>query len=571
MSAFDTLITGGTVIDGTGAPPREADIAIVDGRIAAIAPGLARAGHHSREQIDARSLLVTPGFIDVHTHYDGQATWDSRLWPSSQHGVTTAVMGNCGVGFAPCKPEDRDTLVSLMEGVEDIPGAALAEGLPWNWESFAQYLDAVAARARDIDIAALLPHGPVRVHAMGERAVRREAANAADLRAMQAQVRSALAAGAMGLSTSRTLAHRTADGHLTPTFDAASSELTTLGEALAGQRSAVFQMISDWADPQAEFDMLRRICRSSGCAGTLTLVQVDHKPQLHEQLMEFIAEAQAAGERIIGQVIARPVGVLMGMDTSLNPFSCRPAYRALNHLPLDQRVAQLARPEVREAILAQEDNNPHLFMKHYGRRFERMFALNEQPDYLPGPEDSAAAQAQRAGVEPARWLYQYLLGDGGRALAYVPLANYRDGTPQAIASMLSYAHSVPALGDGGAHVGTICDASAGTFILTEWVRARGQFSLAQGIQMLTQRPAALYGMHDRGQLTLGLRADINLIDIDALAIERPRIVHDLPAGGRRFVQGARGYRATLVNGQITYRDGAATAALPGRLLRRAGV
>ncbi len=570
MTHLDLVIRGGTVVDGSGAAPFLADVAIANGKIAAIGPCI----ESTAPELDARGLLVTPGFIDVHTHYDGQATWDARLQPSSLQGVTTAVMGNCGVGFAPCRAEDRATLIELMEGVEDIPGAALSEGLRWDWESFPQYLDSLARQSRDIDIAALLPHGALRVHVMGQRAVRREAATAADLAAMCSLVGAALDAGAVGLSTSRTAAHRTLAGELTPMFDAEAAELRALGLALAGRPNAVFQMISDFGDLEGEFEILAGICRDSGCHGTLTVAQVHHKPQQHEQLLALIARANAQGLRITGQVITRPVGVLMGFDTTLNPFSCRPAYTALAGLPLTERVAQLRRPEVRATILGQDDHQPHVFMHYYGQRFDFMFVLCEGaaglPNYLPQATDSVAERAARAGCAPAEWLYKHMLGEDGAALIYLPLANYRDRNAQAIELQLKHPNTLPALGDGGAHVGTICDGSAGTFLLTEWVRERGVFSIQAAVQMLSQKPAELYGMPDRGRLAVGLRADINLIDLAALAIERPYLVRDLPAGGRRFLQGARGYRATLVAGELTYRDGAATEALPGRLLRRAG-
>ena len=564
---FDLVIRHGTVVDGTGAAPLQADVGIKDGRIQAIGPDLPA----GLDEIDATGLLVTPGFVDVHTHYDGQASWDTRMWPSSLQGVTTAVMGNCGVGFAPCRAPDRETLIELMEGVEDIPGAALAEGLAWGWESFPEYLDFLSSRQRDIDIAALLPHGALRVFAMGERAVRREAATPADLALMTALVAQALDAGAAGLSTSRTAAHRTIKGELTPMFDAEAAELIALGAALAGRPDAVFQMISDFGDIDSEFEILARICRDTGCTGTLTVAQVHHKPQQHLQLLDKIAQANAQGLRITGQVIARPVGVLLGFDTTLNPFSCRPSYSALATWPLAERVAQLRLPAVRQAILTEADHQPHVFMRYYGTRFDGMFPLCEpgaaEPNYLPQPTSSIAAQAARDGIDPAPWLYDHLLGQDGSALVYLPLANYREGNALAIEALLSHPNTVPALGDGGAHVGTICDASAHTFLLTEWVRERGRFSIEQAVQMLTQRPAQLYGLHDRGVLAVGARADINLIDLAALAIEPPHLVRDLPAGGRRLLQGACGYRATLVAGQVTYRDGVATAALPGQVIR----
>lgn len=563
-TSYDLVIRGGRVIDGSGAAARVADVGVREGWIVAVGPALAR----GKVELSAAGLVVTPGFVDVHTHYDGQATWDSRLAPSSQNGVTTVVIGNCGVGFAPCRPADHGALIELMEGVEDIPGSALAEGLAWDWESFPDYLDALARRPHDMDVAALIPHGPLRVYVMGERALRREAATPDDIAAMQALIRAALAAGAMGLATSRTMAHRSSRGDYTPMYEAAAAEIIGLGEALADSPGAVFQMISDFDDPQTEFELIREVCRRTGCAGTLTVVQYDHKPRFHEQLLAMISAANAEGLRITGQVLPRPPGVLMGFDTSLNPFSCRPSYAALAALPLAERVAQLRRPEVRAAILGEADHAPHVFMQYYGRAFQRMFPLEAKPDYLPGAEASVAARAAAADRDPAEWLYDYCLGDAGSALVYLPMANYSDGNPDVIEAMLKHPHTVPALGDGGAHVATICDAGYATFLLTEWVLRRQALPLEAAVQMLSQRPAELYGMHDRGQIAPGLRADLNLIDLDALGLERPHLVRDLPAGGRRFLQVVHGIRATVVGGEITYLNGQSTGALPGQLVRR---
>ncbi|MFN0184537.1 MAG: N-acyl-D-amino-acid deacylase family protein, partial [Aquabacterium sp.] len=521
MSEADLLIRHALVVDGTGAPPREADVAVVGDRIAAVGPGLSV---RAAETLDGRGLALTPGFVDVHTHFDGQATWDARLWPCSVHGVTTAVMGNCGVGFAPCRPADRERLIELMEGVEDIPSAALTEGLRWDWESFDGYLGALEGRARDIDIAALLPHGPLRVHAMGERAARREAATDADLAQMQATARAALAAGAMGFSTSRTIAHRSARGEHVPMYQAADRELVAIGSALAGQRDAVFQLISDFDDLDAEFDLIESVCRAGGCAGTLTVAQVHQRPGQHERLLERIARANAGGLRITGQVIGRPIGVMLGFDVTINPFRHRPAFKAIEHLPRDEKLARLADPALRATILSQADESPPFFIRNFGQRWDRQYPLLGEPRYLPGADESVAAHAARAGQAPDAWVYDFLLGDDGRALLYVPLANFADGNGDAIEAMLRHPHTVPALGDGGAHVSTICDGSATTFLLTEWVRSRRAFSLEAAVQMLTQRPAQLYGLHDRGRIAPGLRADLNLIDLDALAIEPPRIV-----------------------------------------------
>ena len=565
MSEFDVLICNGQVVDGTGAPSYVANIAIKDGRIAAIGQGLGNASH----TIDATGLVVTPGFVDVHTHFDGQATWDERLWPTSQQGVTTAVMGNCGVGFAPCRPEDRVTLIELMEGVEDIPDTALHEGLPWTWESFPQYLQTLAERRYDIDIAALLPHAPLRVYAMGERALQREKASADDLQTMQDLVREGLAAGAVGLSTSRTMAHRSKSGDFTPMYQAVSDELLALGQSLKNYPNSVFQMISDFEHTENEFSILTRVSEDTGCASTLTVLQYSHRPQLHRELLHLIEQANASGQRIMGQVLNRPVGVLMGFECSLNPFSCKPSYEALAQLPPAERIAALAQPATRSAILSEKDGKPHLFMEYFGQNFAGMYPwLGDQPNYLPKPEDSVQALADAANIPALEWMYDFMLGKSGQALVYLPMANYLNHDSAALLDLLAHPHTVPALGDGGAHVGTICDGSATTFLLTEWVRDRRLIQLEDAVQMLTQRPASLYGFHDRGALEVGKLADINIIDLEQLKILSPHIERDLPAGGKRFLQGAEGYRYTLKSGQITYQNGSPTKALPGRLIKR---
>ena len=565
MSEFDVLICNGQVVDGTGAPAYVADIAIKNGRIAAIGQGLGNASH----TIDATGLVVTPGFVDVHTHFDGQATWDERLWPTSQQGVTTAVMGNCGVGFAPCRPEDRVTLIELMEGVEDIPDTALHEGLPWTWESFPQYLQTLAERRYDIDIAALLPHAPLRVYAMGERALQREKASSDDLQTMQDLVREGLAAGAVGLSTSRTMAHRSKSGDFTPMYQAVSDELLALGQSLKNYPNSVFQMISDFEHTENEFSILTRVSEDTGCASTLTVLQYSHRPQLHRELLHLIEQANASGQRIMGQVLNRPVGVLMGFECSLNPFSCKPSYEALAQLPPAERIAALAQPATRSAILSEKDGKPHLFMEYFGQNFAGMYPwLGDQPNYLPKPEDSVQALADAANIPALEWMYDVMLGKNGQALVYLPMANYLNHDSAALLDLLTHPHTVPALGDGGAHVGTICDGSATTFLLTEWVRDRRLIQLEDAVQMLTQRPASLYGFHDRGALEVGKLADINIIDLEQLKILSPHIERDLPAGGKRFLQGAEGYRYTLKSGQITYQNGSPTKALPGRLIKR---
>jgi N-acyl-D-aspartate/D-glutamate deacylase len=563
----DLVIRCGTVIDGSGEPAVAADVAVNGGKIVAVQRGLRARG---REELDASGLLVTPGFVDIHSHYDGQVTWDAQTLPSASHGVTTTVMGNCGVGFAPCRPVDRDALISLMEGVEDIPGTALAEGLPWSWESFPEYLNAVEARARDIDVAVLFPHGPLRVYVMGERSFAREPATAADIAAMQHILAAGLAAGAMGFSTSRTIAHRTSAGAHTPTFEAAAEEVRSLGRVLRDSPGSMFQMVSDFESLDDEFGLMDSIARSAGARCTFTLVQDRRKPDSWREQIERVERAQRQGLDIRGSTIARPVGMLMGFDTSLNPFSARPTYRMLASLPLRERTAQLRRPEVRQRILSESDEAPHIFITLFGKCFDLMFPLQTPVDYLPGSYSSVAARAAAEGKLPTDWIYDWFLREDGRSLVYLPLSHVPE-QPGAIEEMLKHPHTIAALGDGGAHVGTICDASVTTFLLTQWVRERRALTIEQAIRMLTREPAEFYSLTDRGLLRPGLKADINLIDFDRLDVRLPRMVHDLPAGGRRFLQHADGYRATIVSGQIVQRDGDHTGALPGRLVRRSNV
>lgn len=566
MSDYDLIIRGGTVVDGSGAPARRADVGIRDGVIARLDPG---PDATATRVVDATGRLVTPGFVDVHTHYDGQATWDSTLRPSSNLGATTVVMGNCGVGFAPCRPRDRDTLVELMEGVEEIPGTALAEGLPWNWETFPEYLDAIDANPHDIDVAVLFPHGPLRVYVMGERGVAREAATAEDVETMKALVREALDAGAVGLSTSRTLVHRSASGEFIPTYDASRDELIALGSVMQGERGHVFQLISDWDDADAEFEILRRTSAATGARGTFTLLDVgtedpDGTPVWRRQL-ERIDAAQAAGLDIRGQVLTRPIGMIMGHTASMSPFYRRPSFAELDALPLAERVQALQDPDRKARILAEANDNPHIFVRIFETKFDNMYPLGDAMDYLPDRSTSVAHRAAAEGRDPQEWLYDYLLGDAGANLIYIPAANFSDAIPE----LVGHEHTVVALGDGGAHVGSICDSSANVFLLTRWVKEAHAFELPRAIHMLTRQPAELYSLLDRGLIAEGMVADVNVIDFDALALRRPRIVHDLPAGGSRFLQDVDGLVLTIKAGQVIYESGEHTGALPGRLVRGA--
>ena len=562
MSDFDLLIKGGLVYDGTGAPAARLDIGVKDGRITAVADNLES---NAGRVIDATGKIVTPGFVDVHTHYDGQATWDVHMQPSSNLGATTVVMGNCGVGFAPYKPEDHDVLVELMEGVEEIPGTAMNEGLPWNWETFPEYLDAIDDRPRDIDVAALLPHGPLRVYVMGERGVNREPAQPEDIEKMKVLIREGIEAGAVGFSTSRTLVHRSSSGEFIPTYKAATEELKALGESLSGEKGSVFQLISDWEDPDDEFSILRDVSTKTGAKGTFTLLDLGNQPTLWHDQLQRIENAQAEGLDIRGQVLSRPVGMLMGHPASMSSFSRRPSYMALDDLPWDQKIEMLKSPAVKAAILSEENDSPHIFVEIFNDRYRHMYPLEEPINYLPERSSSVASRAEAEGRDPQEWLYDYFLENNGRNLIFIPAANFSDH----IHEMLNHPHTVAALGDGGAHVGTICDASANVYVLTKWVKERGEIDIAQAIRMLCRQPAELYSLHDRGMIAEGLKADLNIIDFDALKLHTPHIVHDLPAGGKRFLQNADGFVATIKAGEVIFENGEPTGALPGKLVRGA--
>jgi N-acyl-D-aspartate/D-glutamate deacylase len=562
--AYDLVIRGGEVFDGEGGAGRQADVAVKDGRIVTVG----KVAASGIEEIDAAGQIVTPGFVDIHTHYDGQATWDGRMQPSSWHGVTTVVMGNCGVGFAPCKDDDHDRLIRLMEGVEDIPFPVLTEGLPWNWESYPDYLDALAARSFDVDIGSQLPHAALRVFVMGQRGVDREPATAADIAAMAALAEKAAHAGAMGFSTSRTLNHRTSDGQPTPTLTAGEDELTGIALGLAAAGKGVVQVVSDFADPKAEFAMLRRIAETSGRPLSFTLAQGGHNPKGYQFLLHALEDAVAAGLPMRAQVAARPVGVLLGLELTVNPFSRWPVYREIAARPFGERVAALTDPDFRERLFAAppEEAGRPMFSA-----WNRMHLLSaEQPDYEPGVESTVAAVAQARHMKPEAIALDHMLSGGGRGMLYVPFLNYVEGSLDAVREMIVHKDSVPGLSDGGAHVGMICDGSFPTTMLTHWTRDRTRgpkIPLADIVRMQTRDTARTVGLHDRGVLAPGYRADINVIDYRRLALHAPQVAYDLPAGGRRLIQRASGYSATIVAGQVTYRDGEPTGSLPGRLLR----
>jgi len=568
---FDLVVRNGTVIDGTGGEPCEADVAIKDGRIAAVGK-IASAG---REEIDAKGLAVTPGFVDIHTHYDGQATWDDRFTPSSGHGVTTVLMGNCGVGFAPCRPQDRDTLIKVMEGVEDIPEIVMREGVPWNWQSFPDYLDALQARRCDIDFATQVPHAPLRVFVMGQRGVEREPATAADMAAMSALVEEGVNAGALGFSTSRSLFHRTSEGALTPTITAAEEELTAIARGLRRAGKGVIQLLDDFGDTttegSTEFAMLRRLVEASGRPLSFTLLDISIYPDRWRTLLREIDRANRDGLVIRGQVAGRPVALLYGLELSFHPFSTCPSYRAVEGLPLGQKLARLRDPAMKARLLKEEPvyRNPQLLA--FMRSVANMFALGDPPNYTPPAAERLDARAAALGIPPLELAYDLLVQGDGRTILFHPGANYTDCSDANMATMLRDPNTVIALGDGGAHYGLICDASYTTHALTYWMRDRKgeRLPLSWTVQQLTDVPARAVGLGDRGRLSVGYKADLNVIDLDRLNVSAPHPVHDLPGGGRRLEQKAEGYRATVVGGEVTYRDGAFTGALPGRLVRGA--
>ncbi|MEN8182938.1 MAG: amidohydrolase family protein [Myxococcota bacterium] len=564
----DLVIRGGTLIDGSGAPARTGDLAI-DGTTIREVGG--KAGP-ARREIDADGLLVTPGWVDIHTHYDGQVTWDPYLTPSSWHGVTTLVMGNCGVGFAPAMPDRHDWLIGLMEGVEDIPGTALAEGISWEWESFPEYLDAVERMERVLDVGTQVPHGAVRAYVMGERGARNEKPTPEDIEAMAAIVREGIAAGALGFSTSRTLLHRAVDGEPVPGTFAGEDELLGIGRVLGELGQGVFEMASDLAPEGQELEWMEKLSAMTGQPVSYALLQNDMDPAQWRRVLELTDQAIARGANIRPQVSGRPTGLLLGLESSFQPFAYHPTYKTLAALPLAERVARLRDPEVRRRILAEKAQTDLPIVAFITQAFHKIFPLGDPPDYEPAPEKSVAAIAKREGRSPEEVTYDLLLGREGHELLYFPLLNYAQFDFEPIREMLLHPQTVLGLSDGGAHCGIICDASMPTFMLTHWARDRKRgerLPLPWVVANQTRRTAELYGLGDRGLLAPGMQADVNVIDFEGLGIESPRMVFDLPAEGRRLIQAARGYRATVASGQVTFLDGEATGSLPGRLLRGA--
>lgn len=567
----DIVIRGGTIVDGSGADRRVGDVA-VDGGLIAQVGGKAGA---ARREIDATGQLVLPGWVDVHTHYDGQATWDPMLAPSSWHGATTIMFGNCGVGFAPCRPEDRTRLIDLMEGVEDIPGIVLSEGLKWDWESFPEFLDALDRQPRTIDVAAQVPHHPVRVFVMGERALRHEPATSEDIAAMRQLAEEGLRAGAFGFTTSRTDLHRTYSGDNVPAYFADVDEFLGIGEALGAVGRGAYGMLSDFVDEEVEFDWIRQQAREQGRPVWFLLTDRLSDPERWTRLMAGVKAAQSDGLPVAAQVACRPVGLILGLLTSMTPFSAKPSFAALADLDPATRLARLKDPAVRAAIIEEESaqnlldplSPPHRYAM---TRWDRLYVLGDPPDYEPDKERSIAHMAAAAGTTPAAFAYDYLTAGDGQRTLFVPVTNYVTGDHEPIRDMLTAPGTLVGLSDGGAHCGIICDASMPTYLLTHWARDRTrgeQLPLEWLVKRQTSDNAAFFGFDDRGKLAPGLRADINIVDHAALRLKPPELAYDLPAGGRRLIQKVDGYSMTMVAGEPIFENGEHTGALPGKLVR----
>ena len=570
----DIVIRGGSIVDGTGAPASQGDVAIDGDRIVQVG-GKAGPG---RREVKADGRIVTPGWVDVHTHYDGQATWDPVLAPSSWHGATTIAFGNCGVGFAPVRQQHQKALIDLMEGVEDIPGITLSEGLKWDWESFPDYLDALARLPRTIDVAAQIAHHPLRVYVMGERAIAREHATAEDIEAMARLTEEALKAGAIGFTTSRTDQHKTLAGDLVPGRYAEHEELIAIGKAMGRAGRGAFGMLSDFEDEAAEFRWMRQVAKDSGRPVWFLLTDRSYDPA---------ALASSDGRRprrprrqpaALRPGRGPPGRADLGLGTSLNPFALREAFAEAAKLPPAEMLARLRDPEMRRTILAQEAS-PRLLdvlpplSRQIATRWDRMYLLGDPPDYEPPPERSIAAMAERAGVTPAEFCYDYLVGGDGGRMVYFPVTNYVHGDLEVVRELIEDPHTLLGLSDGGAHCGVICDASLNTTMLCHWVRDRTRgprLPLEFVVKRQTSETADFFGFRDRGRLQPGLKADVNVIDFDGLRLHAPQMIFDLPAGGRRLVQHVDGYDMTICSGVPIFEKGEETGARPGKLVRSTG-
>ena len=572
----DLIIKGGNLVDGTGTTPLTADVAIKDGRVVEVG----KISGKANKTIDADGLMVTPGWVDIHTHYDGQVSWDPFLSPSSWHGVTTAVMGNCGVGFAPAHTHQREWMMELMEGVEDIPGAVLSEGVKWEWETFPEYMDAVARIPRIMDIGAQIPHGALRVYVMGERGANREVATMDDMKTMAALAKEAVEAGALGFTSSRTIVHRTKRGNSVPTLGVDAQELITIASAIGETGKGVMQLISDWDDLEAEFNLIQKVTKASGRPMSYTLLQHDFLPQRWRELLNRTELARSEGLDIKAQVACRGIGMIHGLECSMQPFFLTSSYKGIEHLPLQERVNQLKNPELRKRILMEaahaidSSNSENITqarrLETITQHFHKYFPIYDSANYEPSLEESIAGIAAAKGLPAAEVAYDMMLQDEGRQKFYFPLYNYSNNNLDVVREMLIHPASLLGLGDAGAHCGYICDASYPTYLIKHWARDRTRGSklpIEFLVHAQTQRNARALGMFDRGALVPGMKADINIIDFDKLDLSAPQIVNDLPAGGRRLVQKAKGYVSTIVSGQVVMEQGQATGSLPGQLVR----
>ena len=579
---FDLKIADGIVFDGDGGEPVRANIGIRDGRIAEIGRCAAEANHH----VDAEGAIVTPGFIDLHTHYDGQISWDEEMRPSVNFGVTTVLMGNCGVGFAPVRPKDHDRLIRLMEGVEDIPGTALHEGIGWGWESFGDYLDAIDARPHTIDFAAMAVHDPIRVYAMGERAVAGEPASDDDLKLMRALLREALGAGAAGFSIGRSDVHRTADGHWTPSSEASREELVSLASVMNGRQRGVLQIVNDFNLERPgdqfgqEFDLVEAFACAGGRPCSISLMQRDFAPDQWKRILKETERLNGDGVDFRVQVAPRGIGVFNGLQCSMHPLMAQPLYQQIKAKPLEERVRIMRDPDFRRRCLADKpvklagpgSSTPPIvdaLIAAIELVANKFYRLGETPDYDQGSDGSLGAEARRDGVPVMEKLYDALMELDGRQLLYFPIYNYTEFSYDNVHRMLTHPNAMIGLSDGGAHVGTICDASFPAYLLSYWTRDRAdhRIALSRAVRMLTADGADYLGLEDRGRLKVGLKADINVIDYDRLTLKAPRMVKDLPAGGQRLLQDAKGFRATLVNGRQVVLNDQVTDERPGRLVR----
>lgn len=574
--SYDLLIRNGTIVDGLGGEPFVGDVGVTGGVIVAVEARAGTAGTldgaSAEREIDATGLLVTPGFVDLHTHYDGQSIWSDRLTPSSAHGVTTVVMGNCGVGFAPCRQEDHDVLVDVMAGVEDIPGVVMTDGLPWSWETFPEYLDTLEAGKRDIDVAAYLPHSPLRVYVMGQRGADREPATAEDLAKMRALAKEAIQVGALGFASSRLTIHKTESGSPIPSYDAAREEIAEIAKGVVDGGGGLLQFVPDIpaGGYQPVLQTVFDVAEDAGLPVTFTLVVANAGDPTWPDAINMVEKAnQNAGAlRFTAQLLPRPIGLIIGLQLTANPFVLYPSYQQIAHLPLAERVAEMRKPEVRARILADKPGEGHPIL-YVAQMWDWIFPLGDNPNYEPDPADSIGARARARGVDPMEEAYDRLLDDDGRAMLLVATSNMERNSLDTVGQLLHRDDVVLGLGDGGAHYGMICDASYSTFFLSHWARDRasGRFSVAEAVRELTSVPARVAGLADRGRIAVGYKADLNVIDHDRLRLHKPVITYDLPAGGRRLDQTADGYVATIVSGEVIAEDGKPTDARPGKLVR----